>query len=144
VPRPPEAVEQGEVLLMPRDMKRHKENQRAWYLENKARQDAYAKAWRAKERLRLIADFGGCCVECGVSDPVVLDFDHVDNDGHKGTGKNLIFEVKSDPTRFQLLCKNCNWRKEYWRRKGDAEQNAEAEKSDGSVRPRRSLQAVSS
>lgn len=90
-----------------------------WYQQNKAKADAYNRQWCRQERLRLIESLGGMCVECGERDPIVLDFDHINNDGHKETGKKLIFSVKQFPERFQLLCKNCNWRKEYWRR--DAE-----------------------
>ena len=90
------------------------------YQNNRERLDAYARDWRRRERLLLISLFGGKCVHCGESDPIVLDFDHIENDGHKDSKKNIIFRVKSHPLRFQLLCKNCNWKKEYWRR-----QNAE-------------------
>ena len=87
-----------------------------WYRQNKATSDAYSKLWRRQERMRLIESFGGMCSECGERDTIVLDFDHINNDGHKETNANIIFSVKRNPERFQLLCKNCNWRKEYWRR----------------------------
>ena len=93
------------------------EYQAAHYQKNKAKLDAYAKEWRQRERSLLIVLFGGKCRHCGESDPIVLDFDHINNDGHKESGKNLIFSVKANPAKFQLLCKNCNWKKEYWRRK---------------------------
>lgn len=74
----------------------------------------------------LIELLGGKCVHCGETDPVVLDFDHINDDGalHRqktkgkpGTNKCTNYLVKKDIDKFQLLCKNCNWRKEYWRRK---------------------------
>jgi len=89
----------------------------AWYQKNKNAADFRAKEWRQRERLLLISLFGGACVHCGETDPIVLDFDHINNDGHKESGKNIIFSVKQNPSKFQLLCKNCNWKKEYWRRK---------------------------
>jgi len=88
-----------------------------WYQKNKNAADFRAKEWRQRERLLLISLFGGACVHCGETDPIVLDFDHINNDGHKESGKNIIFSVKQNPSKFQLLCKNCNWKKEYWRRK---------------------------
>lgn len=93
---------------------------RKQYAKNRAVRDQYCRNWRKSERLRLIADFGGKCVHCGEGDAIVLDFDHIHDDGHKDSRKNIIFRVKANPARFQLLCKNCNWKKEYWRR-----QNAE-------------------
>jgi len=107
------------VVKLPRPKRTPDEKkayQADYYRRRKVELDAYAKTWRKLERLRLIESFGGRCSECGEGDTIVLDFDHIGNDGHKGTGKNIIFEVKQNPERFQLLCKNCNWRKEYWRR----------------------------
>lgn len=99
-----------------RDKLRKKDNLARWYKNNKEKADNYAKNWRQQERLALIASFGGKCSVCGESDPIVLDFDHINDDGHKDSKKNIIYRVKENPSRFQLLCKNCNWRKEYWRR----------------------------
>jgi hypothetical protein len=86
-----------------------------------AQRNAILNRQRARdERLRLIKEFGGTCTSCGETDPIVLTFDHVQNDGanHRRTvrGKNIIDLVKSAPEKYQLLCQNCNWRKEYWRR----------------------------
>ena len=106
--------------------------QRQYYLANKERLDKASNDWRANKRLELIKKFGGKCAECGESDPIVLDFDHVNNDGaahRKETKKKNVAHILAafdvDPSRFQLLCKNCNWKKEYWRRK-DAKRIAEA------------------
>lgn len=101
---------------MPSKRNRTSSNRRS-YQRNKKARDQYAKNWRESERRKLVSDFGWRCASCGENDPIVLDFDHIANDGHTDSGKNIIFEVKQKPTRFQLLCKNCNWRKEFWRRK---------------------------
>jgi hypothetical protein len=93
-----------------------KESNRAHYEKNRGIRDDYARRWRKEERNRLIAQFGGKCVHCGETDNIVLDFDHINNDGNEDTKKNIIFRIKENPQRFQLLCKNCNWKKEYWRR----------------------------
>lgn len=105
-----------------------KEYYKDWYKKNKERNDTYTRQWKLNERLRLIEEFGGMCTACGERDSIVLDFDHINNDGYldkrKTKGTDIIFSVKREPERFQLLCKNCNWRKEYWRRK-DAVKNKE-------------------
>lgn len=74
--------------------------------------------WRRKERLRLLNVFGGKCAKCGYANTVALDFDHIHNDGHltRGCGSAVLAQVKRNPERFQVLCKNCNWIKEYERR----------------------------
>ena len=91
--------------------------QRAWVDKNRERQNQYRRAWTQETRATLIASFGGQCNWCGEDDPIVLDFDHVADDGHLDRGgSNIIFAVQRDPSRFQLLCKNCNWRKEHARR----------------------------
>ena len=97
--------------------------QRKYYEANKEKLDAYSNQWRLNKRLELIKQAGGKCVECGESDPIVLDFDHINNDGaeHRKKTKrtnvvNILSKEGIDVTKFQLLCKNCNWRKEYNRR----------------------------
>jgi len=85
----------------------------------------YHKKWRhfrrrvkgLYTRLELIRLMGSRCVHCGEDDPVVLTFDHVKDDGFTERKGERVSVVKKNPERFQLLCHNCNWRKEYWRRK---------------------------
>lgn len=103
-----------------------KQYQKEYYAKNKQKLDTYSNEWRANKRLELIAFAGGKCNCCGESDPIVLDFDHIHNDGaeHRRSERQsnmvtLILRTGFDPNRFQLLCKNCNWRKEYQRRKDD-------------------------
>jgi hypothetical protein len=76
--------------------------------------------YNAKKRLRLIKQLGGECVHCGIIDLEILSFDHIHDDGsvdrdpHRGGNMNHV--VAREPHRFQLLCPNCNWRKERRRR----------------------------
>jgi hypothetical protein len=91
-----------------------------YYQNHKLDMDATAIEWRQKERKRLIKEFGGKCIKCSYDNSIALDFDHVKNDGwsdKKRHRKNVIFWVKQNPERFQLLCKNCNWIKEYHKRR---------------------------
>ena len=68
-------------------------------------------------RLRLIQLLGGQCLHGGENDPVVLVFDHIKDDGYLERKGQRLHVVAKNPAKFQLLCHNCNWRKEYWRRK---------------------------
>ena len=99
------------------------EYQRKYYQQNRAKLDKYNTEWLANKRLELIGYFGGKCVVCHESDPIVLDFDHIFDDGAEERrltkGKNVVRHLSkksTDKSRYQLLCKNCNWRKEYTRR----------------------------
>jgi hypothetical protein len=83
---------------------------------------------RWKNKLKVIAAYGGGCASCGEKDPRVLNVDHVENDGknHVGstgrriTGNSLysyLIKENFPAHRFQILCANCNQRKE-WHRRG--------------------------
>lgn len=80
---------------------------------------------KQRARLRAIALLGGKCVHCGIDDPIVLNIDHIEDDGaieRKTLDPTQICarlaQGKLSTERYQLLCCNCNWRKEYFRRRG--------------------------
>ena len=92
---------------------------RAWYINNKASVLERKRILFQEARKGFINELGGKCVLCGEDDIYVLDFDHIYNDGCITRAKNQVHHFKKhglDKTKIQLLCKNCNWRKERIRR----------------------------
>jgi 5-methylcytosine-specific restriction endonuclease McrA len=123
---------------------RHRENRQArkeylnkWRTKNKNHLKIYsqeyetAKRIRSKEerlragrrymekkgkplRLRVIALLGGHCLHCGVTDPRVLEVDHI-NPRTKRFAMNTLSlmkrteeELLEEVSRCQLLCANCH------------------------------------
>jgi hypothetical protein len=78
----------------------------------------------------LVNKLGGCCRECKEDDIIVLQFDHIKDDGYKdkifgNIRKNRTIyhyygiynaDQKLFFSMFQILCANCNVRKEMKRR----------------------------
>lgn len=79
----------------------------------------WSVAYRAKLRAEMIAEYGGACACCGEKEPLFLQLDHRENDGHLDrllhrTSTKLIAFLKRNgwpKDRHQLLCANCNFGK---------------------------------
>ena len=95
------------------------------YFKNPKKSIAITQKSRAKVRIDMIIAYGGICTECGISDIEVLDIDHVNNNGAEQRrigmwGYNLYRFLKKNnwpKNDYQLLCRNCNWKKELKRRR---------------------------
>lgn len=98
-----------------------------YFQDNKDRMALYYANHRHKVRLEMIDAYGGSCQECGEKDFAVLVLDHINDDAkedrrinnHKG-GYKMYSKLKQRGwpiENHRLLCHNCNFRKEYWRRK---------------------------
>ena len=83
---------------------------------------------RWKNKLKVYKHYGNCCCMCKESDPIVLQIDHikdngkdhVDGKGRRVTGNQLycqIIKANYPKDEYQLLCANCNAKKE-WHRRG--------------------------
>ena len=62
-------------------------------------------------RLTLIADLGGVCVDCGISDPRVLEFDHVTGTKLRDVCHAALSSVefaKAEAAKCELRCANCH------------------------------------
>lgn len=68
---------------------------------------------------KLLSKHGGKCILCEMNDIDVLQFDHIDNDGYKYNHVSIITQVETNPEKFQILCANCNTKKEAHRREFD-------------------------
>lgn len=74
----------------------------------------------------MIVGYGGVCLMCEETDPVVLVLDHINDGGgkerrgcYRTQGPTLYLALKRagwPQDKYQLLCHNCNFRKEYKRR----------------------------
>lgn len=72
------------------------------------------------------------CVDCGETDPIVLEFDHLDNKefnvgeaGHKGfSWERILKEI----AKCEIVCRNCHVRRT-WRRAGWTRDNFDAGKA---------------
>lgn len=99
------------------------------FQRNKARFAHYAAQYRDGIKAEMVEAYGGSCKHCGESDPLVLALDHIHDDSHvekeyfnggSRGGAKLYAELKKQgwpKERFQLLCFNCNAKKEHKRRR---------------------------
>jgi hypothetical protein len=85
------------------------------------------KVLRWANKIKVVEAYGGKCAHCGERDPLVLNVDHINNDGSKdltGAGNRLngnslygwIIKHNFPKDKYQILCANCNQRKEWFRR----------------------------
>lgn len=103
--------------------------------------DLYGVGYRERVKRQMVEAYGGKCIECGETDFIVLVLDHIDDDGaadriklrHAANGYKGYMRLRKlgwPKDRHQLLCHNCNFRKEYHRRR-NAVFDAETSSGDG-------------
>lgn len=111
-------------------MPHSKNRDRAEYVKNNRDRFAlYGIRQRDNLKLEMVEAYGGKCQHCSETDPIVLTLDHIHDDSHvekelyglnaRGGHKNYQ-RLKAEgwpKDRFQLLCFNCNAKKEHLRRR---------------------------
>jgi len=73
---------------------------------------AAARKYRGRLTDQVLAAYGGVCACCGEDEAMFLTLDHVDGRGAEEmeTGYRLYMRAKREgfPTKYRLLCWNCN------------------------------------
>jgi hypothetical protein len=96
------------------------EQKREWYLKHRERHLERSRARHAEKRASINAHIAGHlvanhCVDCGESDPIVLDFDHVEEKRFNianAAWKLVSISVLADEiSRCVIRCANCHRRK---------------------------------
>jgi len=118
---------------MPIKSEEAKKNLARWLECNKGYLRHYGAERRDRIRREMVAAYGGKCRLCGEGDPVILVLDHIDDTGYTerkrpagAGGVQLYSRLKRQgwpAGKYQLLCHNCNYRKEFNRRRAVAEVN---------------------
>jgi hypothetical protein len=83
--------------------------------ENRAKRDKHMKEYVVSIRRDLLDIYGWKCACCGEDNASFLTLDHINGDGYKeraergGGLREFRRAIKSyDPTKYQILCYNCN------------------------------------
>lgn len=91
-----------------------------WREINRCRLQGYRRKSRQKLRQRLLDAYGNKCACCGEKEEKFLVVDHKYNDGYLERKKYpntqmWRFIIKQNfPSRYQLLCYNCNMAKAFY------------------------------
>lgn len=104
-----------------------------WIAKNKERYNASKYIYREKTKLTVMKHYGNGkieCIKCGEKDIDVLCLDHIKNDGaeqrkklgisgRNSAGMNTYEVLKREgyPDGLQILCANCNLKKEMQRKR---------------------------
>lgn len=102
---------------------KHKNKYNKWSREYRKNNPEKVRKWaiisNQRRRLKVLIHYGGNppkCAWCGMEDIRVLTIDHIHGGGHqhrKQIGCEIfLWLIKNDyPEGYQVLCRNCNWRK---------------------------------
>ena len=104
-----------------------KEAQAKWQKENPSLTLQNSYNYRDKLKTDMVNAYGGKCLHCNIKDPEVLVLDHIHDDAKEDRLKNnhtggyfMYAKLKKlgwPKNNYQLLCHNCNYKKELKRRR---------------------------
>jgi len=101
---------------------------RKYYRNHKQERFALGRKAHARYRLTALARYSKTsppsCARCGIDDIDVLTIDHINNNGAEerknekyGGHLALLLKQCDYPEGYQVLCRNCNYKKEIMRRR---------------------------
>lgn len=102
------------------DPTKRNEYMREYYQAHKAKHIAVVRAYKAqlrKENQQRISEYliGKSCIDCGESDPVVFEFDHVRGTKHKAISRlrcNASWDtILVELAKCDIRCANCHRRR---------------------------------
>ena len=95
------------------------------------------KKYMSKLREEVYLAYGKKCALCGEEDEIVLTIDHVNNNGKEEreifkSTQQILLKIKREnyPSDYQLLCRNCNWRKHIFYRQLKTRKSPELEREN--------------
>ena len=97
------------------NLKNHYERNRAYYLKKAGSRNSAVRQ-EIQQRLLIYLSAHGC-VDCGETDPVVLDFDHSDKDKKVASIADMVKDRQSwskielEITKCAVRCANCHRRR---------------------------------
>lgn len=96
----------------------HRKAVARWRVKNRARVNAYNKEWRRKTTRILDALKSAMgCIDCRITDPLVLDFDHRDrsakiaNVSRLAANTSNMGKIMAEVAKCDVRCANCHRRK---------------------------------
>ena len=101
--------------------KEHPESSQKYSKEYYRKHPKYNIKWCRENRIvirkEMLSAYGGKCSMCGIDNPIVLDIDHINNNGSYDRKRGMwgwrlyrwLRKNKYPRDNFQLLCRNCNW-----------------------------------
>lgn len=75
--------------------------------------------WAYKLKQTVYTQYGNICGHCGFTDQRAFQLDHVNGGGTKERKEKcwnyqlVLLDARKNPTKYQLLCANCNAIKRY-------------------------------
>jgi hypothetical protein len=129
-----------EMVILPKQTKRYqnysrkpkmpwtdKVKQAQWQKDHPENSRRNGQKYRDTLKADMVNAYGGKCLHCGIDDIEVLVLDHIFDDAQEDRAKNnhsggvhmyaKLRKLGWPKDKYQLLCHNCNYKKELNRRR---------------------------